>query len=241
MVARRTRTGTSPMLNVLLVDDEPLAHEVLLHHCRAHPDLKVVGQCQSAASALEALGQHPVDLMFLDIRMPQFGGLDLLRGLEKPPLTIIVSAHGEHALDGFDLDVIDYLLKPVSAARFAAALDKVRRRLSDNADLRPREGEFLTVRVDRSIRRLPLSRVSHVQAQGNFVKVWSEEGNFLATTTLRKLLDSLPKEEFVQVHRSFAVRREAIRQKRPDTLVLANGMEIPIGRSFRAQLTMPGG
>lgn len=221
------------MLNVLLVDDEPLAHEVLLHHCRAHPDLKVVGQCQSAAEALATIGEVPVDLMFLDVRMPRFGGLDLLRGLDAPPLTIIVSAHREHAFDGYELDVIDYLLKPVSAERFAAALDKARRRIAEQGQDAPGEPEYLALRVDGATRRLRLDRISGFQAQGNFVMVWSDEGNCLATTTLQKLLEALPDKDFVQVHRSFVVRRDRIFEQRRASLSLDNGIKVPIGRSYR--------
>ncbi|KUO54248.1 MAG: hypothetical protein APF78_01590 [Sphingomonadales bacterium BRH_c3] len=221
------------MLNVLLVDDEPLAHEVLLHHCRAHPDLRVVGQCHNAAEALAKISEVPVDLMFLDVRMPRFGGLDLLRGLEAPPLAIIVSAHREHALDGFELDVVDYLLKPVSSDRFAAALEKARRRLAEQKQDTPSEQEYLALRVDGATRRLRLDRISGFQAEGNFVKVWSDEGNCLATTTLRKLLETLPEKDFVQVHRSFVVRRDRIFEQRRASVTLDNGMEVPIGRSYR--------
>lgn len=220
------------MLNVLLVDDEPLAHEVLLHHCRAYPDLKIVGQCRNAAEALAVIARIPVDLMFLDIRMPQFGGLDLLRGLDTPPLTIIVSAHREHAIDGFDLDVVDYLLKPVSVGRFASALDKARRRLAE-AGQGTAEPAVVTLRVDRTTRHLRLDRISCLQAQGNFVQVWSAEGNCLATTTLHALIEVLPERQFVQVHRSFVVRRDRIVEQRSNALRLDTGLEVPIGRSFR--------
>lgn len=221
------------MLKVLLVDDEPLAHEVLVHHCRSRPDIEIVGQCRNAAEALAVLGRTHVDLMFLDIRMPRFGGLDLLRGLDSPPLTIIVSAHREHALDGFELDVVDYLLKPVGAQRFADALDKARRRLAEQGEHRTLEPEVLALRVDRTTRRVRLDRVACFQAQGNFVQVWSDEGNFLATTTLRKLIEALPQGQFAQVHRSFVVRRDRVVAQSGATLCLDTGMDIPIGRSYR--------
>ncbi len=228
------------MLNVLIVDDEPLAHEVLVHHCRAQSDLTIVGQCHNAAEALAALERQRVDLMFLDVRMPRFGGLDLLRGLTAPPLTIIVSAHREHALDGFDLDVIDYLLKPVSAARFAEALDKVRRRIA--ADEPPETGPArdIILKVDRSRRRFALDRIAYFQAQGNFVLVSSADGTVLATTTLKALHEALPNQSFVQVHKSYIVRRAAIVAQRSDSLELESGTAIPIGKSFRGGRFMVG-
>ena len=143
------------MLRVLIVDDEPYAHDVLAHHCGSDPGITIVGNCRSAAEALREIAAGAVDLMFLDIRMPRFGGLDLLRGLTNPPLTVIVSAHQEHALAGFDLDVVDYLLKPVSAERFRSALDKVRRRIAEGRGPPADEADDLMLKVDRALRRFP--------------------------------------------------------------------------------------
>ncbi len=221
------------MLNVLIVDDEPPAHEVLLHHCRAYPELKVVGQCYNAAQALAMAAKFPIDLMFLDVQMPQFGGLDLLRGLQSPPLTVIVSAHREHALEGYDLDVVDYLLKPVSIDRFAAAVEKAKRRLAAQVAQAGGKAEDLVLKVDRTQRRFRLDRISCFQAQGNFVKVWSDDAESLATVTLRQVIESLPGDRFVQVHKSFVVNSERIAEQRTGAIRLDTGMEVPIGRSYR--------
>mgnify|MGYP001764891373 CR=1 FL=1 len=227
------------MLKVLIVDDEPLAHEVLIHHCRAHSGLEVVAQCRSAAEALAALERNPVDLMFLDVRMPRFGGIDLLRGLATPPLTVIVSAHRDHAFEGFELDVIDYLLKPVSAARFAEAVDKVRRRIAAASPGRTEPAQDIVLKVDRTLRRFVLDDVSLFQAQGNFVLVTGTFGSVLATTTLKALLEALPGSGFVQVHKSYIVRRGAISAQSAQTLMLADGTVVPIGKSFRGPVYIP--
>lgn len=219
------------MIKALIVDDEPLAHEVLLHHCRAHADLSIVGQCTSAAEALAALTAAPVDLLLLDIRMPRFGGLDLLRGLESPPLTIIVSAHREHALDGYDLDVVDYLLKPVSAARLAAALDKVRRRL---APVTAAEEPDLVLKVDRAQRRFPLASITCFEAEGNFARVCFEGGSCLATTTLRSLEEALPADRFRRIHKSYIVNRAAVVAVRSGSVTLVDGRTIPVGKRYRS-------
>lgn len=218
------------MLNVLIVDDEPLAHDVLLHHCAAHPDVRVVGQCYNAAEALAVIGGQPVDLLLLDIRMPRFGGLDLLRGLEAPPMAIIVSAHHEHALDGYDLDVVDYLLKPVSAERLSAALDKVRRRL---VPAPPPAAADIVLKVDRALRRFQLDHITCFEAEGNFARVWFEGDSCLATITLRKLEATLPRDRFQRVHKSYMVNLDAVTELRSGTIVLSNGMTVPVGRSYR--------
>jgi two-component system, LytTR family, response regulator len=221
------------MLRVLIVDDEPYAHDVLAHHCTKYPDIAIVGRCQSAAEALKVIEAEVVDLMFLDIRMPVFGGLDLLRGLDQPPLTVIVSAHQEHALDGFELDVVDYLLKPVGAERFQATLGKVRRRIAEQS-VAVREGpDDLVLKVDRALRRFRLAEVSNFEAHGNFVNVVGDWGNVLATTTLKILSQSLPANRFVQIHRSYIVNRERIVEQHHDKVRLSDGQFIPIGRSYR--------
>jgi two-component system, LytTR family, response regulator len=221
------------MLRVLIVDDEPHAREVLDHHCGSDPDIAVVGRSQSAAEALKLIETEAVDLMFLDIRMPLFGGLDLLRGLHKPPLTVIVSAHQEHALDGFELDVVDYLLKPVGAERFQATLGKVRRRIAEQSAAVQEGPDGLVLKVDRALRRFRLAEVASMQAQGNFVNIVGDWGSVLATTTLKDLSKQLPPERFVQIHRSYIVNRHRIVEQYHDRVRLSDGQIIPIGRSYR--------
>ena len=222
------------MLNILIVDDEPLAHDVLLHHCSRHADLNVVGQCYNAAQALTATGSFKIDLMFVDIRMPRFGGLDLLRGMNAPPLAIIVSAHREYALDGFELDIVDYLLKPVSAERFSEALAKVRRRIAEQMPTVSEHDRQLVLKVDRALRRFDHADIDYIQAQGNFVLVSGPATSFLATATLKSLIECLPADQFARVHKSYIVRRSAILEQKSNLLRLKNGAEIPIGKSFRA-------
>ena len=221
------------MLKALIVDDEAPAHDVMLHHVGAHDDLEVVGQCYNVAEALMALETLEVNLMLLDIRMPGFGGLDLLRGLKSPPLTVIASAHRDHAVDGFELDVVDYLLKPVSAERFAGALDKVRRRLDEKADP---EHDSITLKVDRAMRRFDSADIAFIQAQGNFVSIRMGADRVLATATLRSLEESLPDDRFTRVHKSYIVNRAHVREQRAATLLLDTGDEVPIGKNYRGQV-----
>lgn len=221
------------MLKVLIVDDEPHAHDVLAHHCRADPGVTVVGNCHSAAEALRVIEGAEVDLMLLDIRMPVFDGLALLRGLRAPPLTVIVSAHQNHALEGFELDVVDYLLKPVSAQRFAAALVKVRRRIADQSAAAVADPVDIVLKVDRALQRFHLAEISSFEAQGNFVNVVGDHGGRLATATLKGVRALLPGDRFVQIHRSVIVNRDRIAEQQHDKVRLADGRTISIGRSYR--------
>ena len=224
------------MLKLLIVDDEAPAHDVLLHHIASHHDLELIGQCYNAAEALAALATMDVDLLLLDVRMPGFSGLDLLRGLPNPRLTIIVSAHRDHAVDGFTLDVIDYLLKPVSGERFSLALDKVRRRLEEDEKA---DASDIFLKVDRTMRRFALDDIAWCQAQGNFVRVWTgTTDSILATTTLSALESALPGGRFARVHKSHIVNCRRICELSNTSLTLDTGAIVPIGRSYRGTVEL---
>jgi DNA-binding LytR/AlgR family response regulator len=226
------------MLNALIVDDEAPAHTVLLHHCGQIPDVTIVAQCFSAAEALEALRTHRIDLMFLDINMPRFGGLDLLRGLDPRPLTIIVSGHREHALEGYDLDVVDYLLKPVSEDRFVSAIVKARRRLSPAQDRTP--ARDIAIKIGRSTRLFKADEIACLEAHGNFVRIWSDrQDKPLATATLQQLESELKPLGFVRVHRSFVVNRARIIEQNTREVTLDIGITVPIGKSFKGAVPLP--
>ncbi|WP_233996974.1 LytR/AlgR family response regulator transcription factor [Porphyrobacter sp. CACIAM 03H1] len=218
---------------MLIVDDEPLAHDVLAHLCEREGDIEIVAHCLNASEALTQLEKQTVDLMLLDIRMPVFGGLDLLRGVHNPPLTIIVSAHQEHAYEGFELDVIDYLLKPVSSARFAEAIAKVRRRrILTNPDA-CEEPKEIVLKVDRAMRRFRFDDITCVHARGNYVAVCAGDQTLLATITMKELLSQLPARHFIRVHRSCIVNRQRIVEQRASQVLLDDGQVVPIGRSYR--------
>ena len=175
--------------------------------------------------------------MLLDIRMPGFGGIDLLRGLKTSPLTIIASAHRDHAIEGFDLDVVDYLLKPVSTERFAGALEKVHRRLEEQG---PPSDDAITLKVDRFMRRFYLAEIAYIQAQGNFVSIETGVEGVLATATLRSLEVALPDDRFVRVHKSYIVNRAHVREQRVGSLLLDTGDVLPIGKSYRGRVEILG-
>lgn len=227
------------MLKVLIVDDEPLAHAVLLHHCGQHADLQVISQCYSVADALQTLGDEQVDLILLDIRMPLFSGLDFLRGVRDPPTIVLVTAYEEFALEAFELDVTDYLLKPVSPERFAASMDKVRRRHANRHGVEEAKENPLTdivLKVDRVLRRFMLAEVDCFEAYGNYVKVWQGKDVCLATCTLKALLEQLPRQQFLQVHKSYLVNCARVLERGVAHVRLRNGITVQIGKTFREEV-----
>ena len=225
-------------LQLLIVDDEPLAHQVLMHHLAAHADVVVAGHCYSAAEAMAVLATQPVDLIVLDIQLPVLTGLQMLKLLAEPPQVVLVTAYAEFALEGFALDVTDYLLKPVSSERLALALDKVRRRaglLLPAAATAAAESAHIVLKVDRELRRFDLETICCFEGYGNYVKVWQGERMTLVSATLKAISEQTAGSGFVQVHKSFLVNPRQVQSLDSQSLRLSNQQQIRIGEAFKEQ------
>lgn len=225
------------MLKALIVDDEPLAHEVVLHHLKSHQDIDVVGQCYNATETLKWLAKSPVDLLFLDINMPALSGIELLKVIANRPQVIIITAYHQYALEGFELDVADYLMKPVSEHRFSQALDKVRKRMEKRfSELpKPQKIQSIILKVDREKCKFILEDIHLLEAYGNYVKVYYREKTRLVSSSLKKMIQQLPTHDFTQVHKSFVVNNHQVEAVDQSQLRLVGGKEIKIGKSFKQQ------
>ncbi|MEL0645908.1 LytTR family DNA-binding domain-containing protein [Pseudoalteromonas agarivorans] len=219
------------MLNTIIVDDEPLAHEVLLHHLSTHKDINITGQYLNAKDALCALATSSIDLLFLDINMPEISGIALLKVLANRPQVVIISAYQEYALAGFELDVTDYLLKPVSAQRLDRAINKVRqkRKLVTLNSMTP---QTITLKIDREKHKIHLSDIDMFEAYGNYVKVWQGEKALLASCTLKSILQELDT-SFIQVHKSYVINKKKVVALSNDSVQLASGVSVKIGKSYK--------
>ncbi|MGO4891945.1 LytR/AlgR family response regulator transcription factor [Flavobacterium sp. W21_SRS_FM6] len=221
------------MYRTLIIDDEPLAHEVLQHHLQRHRDIEIAGHCYNATQALSYLANQQVDLLLLDINMPALSGIELLKVLSKPPLVIIISAYQEYAIQGFELDVADYLLKPVSFERLSQALTKVRKRSDEQHSVMP---SFIVLKVDRERRKFNFDDISLIEAYGNYLKVWQGEQVTLVSSTLKQCLQQLPAQHFVQIHKSFVINKNGVCAVDNEHVFLAGGKAIKVGKSFKACL-----
>ncbi|WP_286233406.1 LytR/AlgR family response regulator transcription factor [Thalassotalea sediminis] len=226
-------------LNALIIDDEPLAHDILQSFCDNVPFINVVGQCYSATQALDFLSKQSVDLLFLDINMPMLSGLDLLKVLKEKPQVVITSAYQEHALESYELDVSDYLLKPFSFERFLQACNKSLNHYklvqqathTDN----PKTIKQIFVKVDKKQLKINLADVSCFEAYGNYVKIWRDGKSVLTPRTLSSFVEQLKDSSFLQVHKSAMVNLEHIRFIEGNKITLIDEREINIGKSFKAQ------
>lgn len=229
-------------LRALIIDDEPLAHQVILHHLAEHSDITVAGSCYSAKDGIDWLANNNVDLLFLDIAMPNLNGIELLKALPDKPQVIIVSAYQEYAIQGFELEVTDYLLKPVSAERLSQALVKVRRGIIYDEKVKistQKKDEllssitYLMLKVDREKRRFNLAEITFLEAYGNYVKVWQGLKVTLVLSTLKDLLNALPSSDFMQVHKSFVINKHSVIAYGPQKVRMNNGEWIKVGKSFK--------
>ena len=202
-----------------------------MHHLSAHKDINIIGQYLNAKDALCALATSSIDLLFLDINMPEISGIALLKVLANRPQVVIISAYQEYALAGFELDVTDYLLKPVSAQRLDRALNKVRQKrklvtLNSKAPL------TITLKIDREKHKIHLSEIDMFEAYGNYVKVWQGEKALLASSTLKYIVQEIDT-SFIQVHKSYVINKNKVITLSNESIQLSSGVSVKIGKSYK--------
>ncbi len=223
------------MLKALIIDDEPLAHEVILYHLAEHADISIVGRCYNATQALSCLANGHVDLLFLDINMPDLSGIELLKVLRNRPQVVIISAYQEYAIQGFDLDVTDYLLKPVCSERLSRALDKVRFR-NEKKTSNEVVPQHIVLKVDREKRRFTLDEISVLEAYGNYVKLWQGNEMVLVNSSLKLLIEMLPKTLFTQIHKSFVINNGKINAVETDSITMECGRTLKASKTYKKKL-----
>ncbi len=222
----------------LLVDDEPLARNLIRGYLNKLENIEVVGEADNAMKAMDILRNHKVDLMFLDIQMPQVNGLDFLRSVRNPPAVIIISAYKEYALDGFDLDVVDYLLKPVTFERFLKAIDKyysvhVQSQIVEvSGSTQTNNDAYLYVKEGKKVVKMYLREILFIEGLSEYVKFHTTTKRVVSKMSLTSLTEQLPSEDFLRVHKSFIVSVAQISSFTANTIEIQEKM-IPIGRSYK--------
>jgi DNA-binding LytR/AlgR family response regulator len=224
-------------INCLIVDDEPLAGEVIESYIDQDPLLYLVQKCSNALEASEAIKNGQIDLIFLDIHMPEISGIDFIKSLENPPLVVFTTAHPDYAVDGFNLDAVDYLLKPVSADRFRKAVRKAQEMLSLRQSSRelPASDDYLFVKADQKLVKLRYEDIQYVEALADYVKIHTAEKRIITLQTMKKMEEKLPKDKFIRVHRSFIVGIGKIKSISGNKIELGQ-QQIPIGKNYKSTL-----
>jgi DNA-binding LytR/AlgR family response regulator len=232
-------------IKILIVDDEPLAHEIILDYLADLPFVDVVSQCYLATEALNYIRENQVDLLFLDVNMPKLSGIDLLKVLTNKPQVIITSAYQEYALESFELDVCDYLLKPYRYDRFLKAVNKAHEQIklqtsqndttSPDRDIDAKNNESnIFIKVDKKLIQLKLADISFFEAYGNYVKVWVDEKVYLTPRTLSSFEEQLEDNHaFIRIHKSYIIQKSQINFIEAGVIKMNNQQSVNIGKSYK--------
>jgi len=220
-------------LKCIIIDDEQIARQIIETYCNHIDWLEVVSSCSNALHAKSFIETHDVDIAFLDINMPVLDGIAFLKTLRLPPQVIFTTAYKEYAVEAFDLNACDYLLKPFSFERFIQAVDKAREKITKtSSQLQIATESFTYLRADGKIFKIDLEDLQYAEANGNYVKVVLDDGQFTTAMTFNSFEDLLPKSKFIRVHRSFIVNKSKIRIIEGNRIMMKE-TEIPIGANYR--------
>ncbi len=220
------------MINCLVVDDEPIAREGIMEYIRQIDYLSPVAQCKSAAEAAGLLQKNKIDLVFIDIQMPKLTGIEFVKALADPPLIIFTTAYSEYALEGFELDVVDYLLKPISFSRFLKSVEKAQSYLHATNKEVSFTQDFFFIKCNGKIEKIIMADVIYIEAMANYVIIHTRQKKYITYLTFSGIEEKLPAHLFVKIHKSYLVAISAI-QTIDGTDVITSSMRLPISKNYR--------
>lgn len=230
------------MYRCLIIDDEPIAIRVIKNHLAAFTEFTVVAECGNALEAMPVLAKEKIDLLFCDIQMPQITGVDFVRSLAHPPKVIFTTAYRDYAIDAFELHVIDYLLKPISFERFTKAINNfLELELLQNGSANPQgipeqqNRDFIFLKADKKHYKVNMHDILYFESLGDYVIAYTVNKKIVTKERIGKLLENLPKEQFLQIHRGFIVSISRIESVGPG-FVEINKKKLPVGRNYKPEL-----
>lgn len=220
----------------LIIEDEPLAQNVLKKYIGDHPSMELVAICNDALEAQSILMQQTVHLLFLDINLPKLSGINFIKTLIRRPLIIFTTAYPEFAVEGFELNAVDYLLKPFSFERFLKAVNKVIEKLNTTVQNNTAESNsFIFLKADKKNHKIDLESIHYIEAIGDYMKVVTDTGQLIINETMKKLQEELPERSFIRVHKSFIISRARIKYIEGNYVQLEE-RSIPIGATYRNEV-----
>lgn len=235
------------MIKAILIDDESLARDIIKYYLADYPEIEIIAECKDGFEGLKAIAQHNPDLIFLDIQMPKISGFEMLELVENPPVVIFTTAFDEFAIKAFEVNAVDYLLKPIEKDRFSLAMNKLTLKKS-NAErfptaellniqaLNPVQSNRVVVRVDRSIKIIPASEIQYIEADDDQVRISTAEGIFYKNKTMSFFETSLDPAQFIRVHRSYIINLSQVtkielKEKESYVVLLKSGLWLPVSKS----------
>jgi len=239
------------MSKIITIDDEPLARSIVKEYLQKYPELEVVQECNDGFEGFKAIQQHHPDLIFLDIQMPKINGFEMLELLDQAPAVIFTTAFDEYAIKAFEAHAIDYLLKPFSQERFDKAIQKWKEQkvssqkntedLLETASYSPAQSQRIVVKTGSKIKIIPVHDVFYLEAADDYVKVHTQEGNFLKNKTMSHFEKTLDPQQFVRSHRSYIINIQQITRIDPyekdnHVAILKSGAKVPVSRNGYVKL-----
>jgi two-component system, LytTR family, response regulator len=219
-------------LKCIVVEDEPLARQILEGYISRVPSLELEGSYEDAIDAIEHLRDHHVDLMFLDIHLPEIKGLTFLKTLTDPPAVIITTAYHEYALEGYELNVVDYLLKPFEFERFLTAVNKVKKQNQSELAIAETAKDYLFVSIQLKKVKIYFSEILYIESQKEYIKIVTQDNSYLTKMSTHEIEGLLPDSLFKRIHRSFIIAIHKVRSFNSE-MVEINGNNIPVGRGYK--------
>lgn len=224
-------------ITCLVVDDEPLAREGIADYVKKTPFLELVGTCESALELIEKLNSVSVDAVFLDIKMPYLSGIDFLRSVasQNRPFAILTTAYSEYALEGYELDVVDYLVKPISFSRFLKSAHKLQERINTTNKIDKTENQkqpaFFFIKIEQRLEKIQFNEILFIESKRNYIEIQTEKrGVFTTYLTLQQAEEELPKSNFLRIQKSFIVSKNAVESIEGNQVLIKN-KKIPISRN----------
>lgn len=228
-------------MNCIIIDDEEMARAIMTQMITVHPELNLMQEFSNAMQAIKFLNSNDVDLIFLDIHMPDFTGFDLIQSLKNPPKIILVTSDKNFAIEAFEYEcIVDYLVKPITEDRFQKAIQKVNayKITSKATEIKPivedNANEFY-INIDRRLIKIEMASVNIVEAKGDYIHIKTESKNYVVHSTLKKIEDKLPKDLFLKVHRSFIINTKKIIDIEDNSVLISKDV-IPVSRANRPEL-----
>ena len=224
-------------IKVLIIDDEPLARNVIKEYAKNIPSLIIAGECNDAVCASQFLMENEVDLLFLDINMPKISGIDFLRNLNHPPLVILTTAYSEYALEGYELNIIDYLKKPFSFERFfKASLKAIEQNNLLSAVNKPtdriNQNDFIFLKSDKKTIKVNIADICYIEGLGDYIKIYTSTQKYISNLSMKKIISVLPSDKFYRIHKSFIVAIDRI-ETIEGNMIKMNNVRLPVGNNFR--------
>lgn len=223
------------MINCLVVDDEPIAREGMMEYISQIDYLNAVAECKSAIEAAGLLQKNKIDLIFLDIQMPKLTGIEFVKALAEPPVVIFTTAYSEYALEGFELDVMDYLLKPISFGRFLRAVEKAQSYLSAKKKEIIITNDFFFVKCNGKIEKIVLADIIFIEAMSNYVMIHTRQKKFITWLTFKGIVNQLPENLFLRIHKSYLVSLSAILTIDGDEIITSES-RLPLSKTYKEKV-----